>query len=68
VTLPTAAREATADFLGMTKKQYVAEPVAFHTEHRRAEIEKARERRWHRWQPLGRSAAAERADRILLGE
>jgi hypothetical protein len=29
-----------AHFLGMTKKQYVAEAVAFYTEHRRAEIEK----------------------------
>jgi hypothetical protein len=29
-----------AHFLGMTKKQYVAEAVAYYTEHRRAEIEK----------------------------
>lgn len=29
-----------AHFLGITKKQYVAEAVAFYTEHRRAEIEK----------------------------
>jgi hypothetical protein len=28
-----------AHFLGMTKKQYVAEAVAYYTEHRRAEIE-----------------------------
>lgn len=28
-----------AHFLGMTKKQYVAEAVAFYTDHRRAEIE-----------------------------
>jgi hypothetical protein len=29
-----------AHFLGVTKKQYVAEAVAYYTEHRRAEIEK----------------------------